>query len=193
MVFFLSESQHIPHGYIEMKASLPLGKKYYSGSWPAFWLMPATPHFGWPYGVEIDIMETLGSEYPNTIYNTIHYYDSSITTNRNHHASIGVKTNGYINLNRFHRYGMEWIVSMPHKEVTLVYYFDRHRIGTMHFTATSNPILYHNFMDSYTHKGWYIILDTYIGTNWGNDWPNATTKPLFYNRTIELSTYQIKD
>ncbi|MFG6094987.1 family 16 glycosylhydrolase [Leptothoe sp. ISB3NOV94-8A] len=54
------------YGYMEMKASLPIGQ----GLWPAFWMLPTTGE--WP--PEIDIMEFLGHQ-PNTVYGTLHYPD----------------------------------------------------------------------------------------------------------------------
>ena len=54
------------YGYMEIKASLPIGQ----GLWPAFWMLPTSGE--WP--PEIDIMEFLGHQ-TDTVYGTLHYQD----------------------------------------------------------------------------------------------------------------------
>eukprot|EP00957_Ditylum_brightwellii_P155194 11814335-Ditylum_brightwellii.AAC.1 len=59
-----------PIGRFEARIKLPRGQ----GIWPAFWMLPADNLYGgWPNSGEIDIMENIGKEGPNTVHGTIHY------------------------------------------------------------------------------------------------------------------------
>ncbi|KAL3809497.1 hypothetical protein ACHAXA_009733 [Cyclostephanos tholiformis] len=54
----------------EAKLKLPWGH----GIWPAFWMLPTHNMYGgWPKSGEIDIMENVGKEGPNTVHGTVHY------------------------------------------------------------------------------------------------------------------------
>ncbi|KAL7549116.1 hypothetical protein ACHAWF_012386 [Thalassiosira exigua] len=54
----------------EARMKLPWGQ----GIWPAFWMLPTYDAYGgWPKSGEIDIMENIGKEGPNTVHGTVHY------------------------------------------------------------------------------------------------------------------------
>jgi len=54
----------------ESRMKLPSGQ----GIWPAFWMLPTNNTYGgWPRSGEIDIMESIGKEGPNTVHGTVHY------------------------------------------------------------------------------------------------------------------------
>mmetsp|Transcript_21465 Transcript_21465/g.62827 ORF Transcript_21465/g.62827 Transcript_21465/m.62827 type:complete len:264 (-) Transcript_21465:229-1020(-) len=54
-----------PVGRFEARMRLPRG----NGIWPAFWMLPTDDVYGaWPKSGEIDIMENIGKEGPNTIH-----------------------------------------------------------------------------------------------------------------------------
>ena len=52
----------------EARLKLPWGR----GIWPAFWMLPTYDTYGgWPKSGEIDIMENIGKEGPNTVHGTV--------------------------------------------------------------------------------------------------------------------------
>jgi beta-glucanase (GH16 family) len=55
------------YGFFQIRAKLPCAR----GSWPAIWMLPATPGLRWPEGGEIDIMEHVGHQ-PGTVHQTVH-------------------------------------------------------------------------------------------------------------------------
>lgn len=86
------------YGYFEASLKLPKGK----GTWPAFWMMPAT-WSGWPDGGEIDIMEHVGCV-PTEVSSSIHckaYYHAIGTQKTAARKVAGV-------LDEFHTYALEW-------------------------------------------------------------------------------------
>lgn len=57
------------YGQISARIKVPSG----DGVWPAFWLLGNDlDHNQWPSSGEIDIMETRGDQYPNTVFGTAH-------------------------------------------------------------------------------------------------------------------------
>lgn len=87
------------YGKVEVRAKFTQG----AGSWPAIWMMPATPNAygGWPNSGEIDIMEHVNNE--SVIHQTIH---NGAVTNSNG-ASSATKTSSY-NASDFNTYGIIW-------------------------------------------------------------------------------------
>ncbi len=195
LMTIMQASANQPHGYIEMVASLPIGPNTV-GSWPAFWLMPQTPGYRWPYGMEIDIMECYGVYYPSQpVTSTIHFSKINGGTNEPIHASNG--NGGNASLNQLHSYGLEWNV-LPN-QVTLNFYFDRNIYSTIVLSANSSNAQivdgYNNYMASYNNQGWYVILSTGLGlgdiANWNNNIVNAQTAfPLTY-QINQLNVYTV--
>ncbi|MES2006068.1 MAG: glycoside hydrolase family 16 protein [Bacteroidota bacterium] len=87
------------YGKVEVSAKFTQG----TGSWPAIWMMPATPvaYGGWPNSGEIDIMEHINNE--SVIHETIH---NGAVTNSNG-ASSATNAAGY-NAADFNTYGIIW-------------------------------------------------------------------------------------
>lgn len=72
----------------------------YTGSFPAFWLMPDTQPDGWPVSGEIDIFESINNKW--TAFATIH---------TGKWANNDVSTSAYqfnVDINQWHVYGVEW-------------------------------------------------------------------------------------
>ena len=86
------------YGYFEARLKLPEGK----GTWPAFWMMPAT-WSGWPDGGEIDIMEHVGCV-PGEVSSSIHCksYYHAIGTQKTAARTIPSV------MDEFHVYALEW-------------------------------------------------------------------------------------
>jgi len=78
------------YGYFEARIKLPPVR----GTWPAFWLMPASGH--WP--PEIDILEAIGQERTRVHQNAIRADKVSA------HTHVDVPTD----LAEWHRYGLLW-------------------------------------------------------------------------------------
>ena len=56
------------YGRVEARIRLPKGQ----GIWPAFWMLPeSSPYGGWPFGGEIDVMESVNQM--TTLHGTIHF------------------------------------------------------------------------------------------------------------------------
>jgi len=91
----------------EARIRLPWGR----GIWPEFWMLPTDDTYGgWPQSGEIDIMENIGKEGPNTVHGTVHYglswpqhqySESGITL-----ASPSSPNDAYLN-ETFHTYAVE--------------------------------------------------------------------------------------
>jgi len=86
------------YGWFEARLKLPKGK----GTWPAFWMMPAT-WSGWPDGGEIDIMEHVGCV-PTEVSSSIHCkaYYHAINTQKTAARKIASV------MDEFHVYALEW-------------------------------------------------------------------------------------
>lgn len=87
------------YGFFEVRAKLPCGR----GSWPAIWLLPASPPINWPVGGEIDVMEHVGYD-PHVINAVVH------TGAHNHRAktSKGAKLRLADVCGTFHDYQLRW-------------------------------------------------------------------------------------
>jgi len=86
------------YGKVEVRAKFTQG----TGSWPAIWMMPASPTYGgWPNSGEIDIMEHVNNE--NVIHQTVH---NGAVTNSNGVSSVTASSS--YNINDFNTYGIIW-------------------------------------------------------------------------------------
>ncbi|MDD3478459.1 MAG: glycoside hydrolase family 16 protein, partial [Candidatus Izemoplasmatales bacterium] len=105
------------YGKFEMRAKLPAGR----GTWPAFWMMPASSKYGgWPDSGEIDIMEHVGYDM-NVVHGTIHTDRFNGSNGRGGSTSI-LLTEGLVTsidvANEFHTYGIEW------DETSITWFYD---------------------------------------------------------------------
>ena len=87
------------YGFFEIRAKLPCGR----GSWPAIWMLGATPGIGWPEMGEIDIMEHVGFD-PGVVHGSVHTkaYNHVINTQRTAQVSVPDACTA------FHRYQLTW-------------------------------------------------------------------------------------
>ncbi len=86
-------------GFVEARARLPCGV----GTWPAIWMLAATPVLHWPTDGEIDIMEHVGFD-QGVIHGTVH------TTDYNGHLkNERTATTPMADVcTAFHRYQLTW-------------------------------------------------------------------------------------
>ncbi len=147
------------YGKFEMRARIDTR----SGSWPAFWMLGATPHIRWPAGGEIDIMEF----YTNTVL-----------------ANFGWQLDGEINWHsakkpladfgdaawskKFHVWTMEWDA----QKIDLL--LDGKLMNYLNLAAANQADQGNPFQ-----RPLYFILNQAIGGDCGGD-PAETTFPLRY-------------
>lgn len=112
----MNTKQGWEHGYVEMRARLPMTK----GCWSAFWMLPLEGPFdvrdesGW--GGEIDLLEYVPGDDPKTVYFSAHSYNATAAAGKNsvYTDPVDHSTHSYcqrtkVNLpNNWHCYGMEW-------------------------------------------------------------------------------------
>ncbi len=136
------------YGYIESRIKLPKG----TGTWPAFWMMPANNNFStnpWPGCGEIDIMEEVGYD-PNRIHSTIHCnkYNNGGTSNESGNLYVTTAEADY------HVYAMKW----THNE--MIFYVDGNVILT--YKNDGSGVNAWPFDNPF-----YIILNLAWGGSWG--------------------------
>ena len=85
-------------GFVEVSAKLPCTR----GSWPAIWMLPEDDS-PWPEGVEIDILEQVGSQ-PNVAHATLH----TALFNHTRQNGRGAETPVPTACSAFHRYQLAW-------------------------------------------------------------------------------------
>lgn len=138
------------YGKVEVRAKFTQG----AGSWPAIWMMPATPNAygGWPNSGEIDIMEHVNNE--NVIHQTVH---NGAVTNANG-VSTATASSTY-NVNDFNNYSIIW------EENKIEFYLN----GVLKNTYTK-PANATSAQWPYD-KPFYIILNQAGGAGW----PGAIT------------------
>jgi beta-glucanase (GH16 family) len=134
------------YGRVEVRAKLPSCL----GTWPAIWMMPATPSYGkWPKSGEIDIMEHVGYD-PDRIHFTIHTekYNHIKETQKSHAIQTPTATT------EFHIFAMQW------DEQRIEWFMD----GEKQYAVEN------------TESGWeawpfdqpfYLILNAAFGGGWG--------------------------
>jgi beta-glucanase (GH16 family) len=146
------------YGRIETRAKLPAGR----GTWPAIWLLPATPKLRWPDDGEIDVMEHVGFD-PGVVHASIH-------TKRFNHM-IGTQKTGKTQVadcsTAFHDYAVEW-------SATRMDFFvdDRKYFSFAPLEDGSLPKEDDSNLDGKAdvwpfQKKFYLILNVAVGGNWG--------------------------
>jgi beta-glucanase (GH16 family) len=121
-----------------------------TGSWPAFWLLPAEDITG--LGVsnnesgEIDIFEGQGAT-PHTYFGTIHDWKDyvDIANNENTNAYELAST---VDVTQYHTYGILWVPG------TITWYFDNELL----FSAATYEI--------FDQEYFYPILSSQEGADW---------------------------
>lgn len=90
------------YGRVDVRAKLPTE----AGMWPAIWMMPEKPDYGWPMAGEIDIMELISQE-PDKIWSTIH---SGIYDRKSYYFNSGstLTIDQGTFFDDYHVFSMEW-------------------------------------------------------------------------------------
>lgn len=153
------------HGYVEMRARLPMTK----GCWSAFWMLPLDGPYnvldpsGW--GAEIDIMEYVPGDNAKAVYFSAHSHNATPAagkdtgyTDPTTHKLYSYCQAGNVSLpNNWHCYGMEW----THEFIRG--YID----GTEYFYAPNPmPDTPNQFFWPFDQK-FYLKLNLAIGGSWG--------------------------
>jgi beta-glucanase (GH16 family) len=133
------------YGKVEVRAKFTQGQ----GSWPAIWMMPATPvaYGGWPNSGEMDIMEHVNNE--SVIHQTIH---NGAVTNANG-GSSATNSSSY-NAADFNIYGIIWTVDKIEFYVNGVLQYTYSKPANA--TSTQWPF----------DKPFYLILNQSGGAGW---------------------------
>lgn len=89
------------YGRVDVRAKIPTE----TGMWPAIWMMPANPDYGWPMAGEIDIMELISNQ-PNKIWSTLHsgVYQTDYYFNKG--GTLTIDQGTYYD--DYHVYSMDW-------------------------------------------------------------------------------------
>lgn len=153
------------HGYVEMRARLPLTK----GCWPAFWMLPLDGPYdvldpsGW--GGEIDIMEFVPGEDAGTVYFSAHSHDATRAAGEDtgyedpqtHHLYSYCQS-GKVSLpNNWHCYGMEWTHGYIRGFIDGVEYF---------YAPNPTPEVENQYAWPFDQK-FYLKLNLAVGGSWG--------------------------
>lgn len=164
------------YGYIEMRARLPRTQ----GCWPAFWMLlqdgPSYVRDESQTGGEIDIMEYIPGEDPNTVHFSAHSYNATREAGANTgytDPNTGIKysysDNTYLSEPEdWHCYGMEW-----------THEFIRGFCDGVEYFYIPNPVPYSNLPATWPFdREYYIKLNLAIGGSWGgtpaSDFSSAT-------------------
>lgn len=172
------------YGYMEMRARLPLT----AGCWPAFWLLPADGP-SWVRdesgrGGEIDVMEFVPGEDPNTVHFSAHCYNATGEAGSNSgyvDPVSGIKypySNGVSvqNPGEWHCYGLKW----THKDIRG--YCD----GVQYFYAPNPSPDAEDWYSWPFDQEFYIKLNLAIGGSWGGD-----PDPDFTEATFEIDWVRV--
>lgn len=152
------------YGRFDIRAKLPVEQ----GMWPAIWMMPQDPKYGWPNDGEIDIMEALGSE-KNKIYGTLH-----TGNNTEGGQSSGVTytlPSGNLS-DDYHVYSIIWEPEKIH------FLIDNQEYGVVDkwpsYFKLNDCQYVMDFPDPF-NKPFYLMLNLGVGGTWGGE-PDNTTK-----------------
>ncbi|MCM1116970.1 MAG: glycoside hydrolase family 16 protein [Pseudoflavonifractor sp.] len=140
----------------------------FTGSFPAFWLMPNTQPEGWPVSGEIDIFESINDK--DMAFATIH-------TGRK--ANQDLITHGYqqkTDINEWHVYGVEWDESALHFSI------DGHVYGTL------TPQNVNQGLWPFNEQEFYIILNQSVGN--GSWAANPDTSHTYMTEVDWVRVYQ---
>ncbi len=119
------------------------------GNFPAFWMMPESQPLGWPKDGEIDIFESIDGE--NRAWHTVH---SNWTWNLGNKNNPKSSYDEYVNLDRYHTYGLEW------NESALIWYVDGKEVGR--YEKSTNQQTLDNGQWPFNHH-FHLILNQSVG------------------------------
>jgi len=114
----------IAHGYIEVEATMPVGKESV-GMWPAIWMLPKDScHIPWPMGGEIDIAELKGNQ-SRQAQATLHFNEEPYTSRYQYlpnNPGVYTLSDPESDYASPHKYGLEWDFRPEHH--TLSWWYD---------------------------------------------------------------------
>lgn len=164
------------YGYVEMRAKLPTT----AGCWSAFWMLlqdgPSYVRDASGRGAEIDIMEYVPGDQPNTVYFSGHSYNATAEAGTDTgYADAAGRLHSYCQSTRianpgdWHCYGMKW----THNEI-------RGYCDGVEYFYIPNPT-----PDAVDYATWpfdqkfYIKLNLAIGGDWGGKPASAFSEETF--------------
>ncbi len=142
----------ITYGKVEIRCKLQAQQ----GAWPAIWMLPDTPHRGWPADGEIDILERVN--FDPFVYQTVH---SSWTPH--HRTEPPYSRCATVDPDTWNVYGLEWT--------------SHALIWTINGTPTH---IYPKINDNPDQYPWtvpfYLLIDMQLGGAWAGP-PDESTLP----------------
>ena len=156
----------------ESRLKLPSGQ----GIWPAFWMLPTNNTYGgWPRSGEIDIMESIGKEGPNTVHGTVHY---GLEWPQHQYAESGithVTTKDDDKLNEtFHTYSVERLPGV------IRWYIDDIEYSSI---TKEDMMPYHWPFD----EEFYFIYNLAVGGNW----PGMPNEDTIFPQQLEIDYVRV--
>ena len=155
----------------ESRLMLPSGQ----GIWPAFWMLPTNNTYGgWPRSGEIDIMESIGKEGPDTVHGTVHYglewpqhqyAESGITHPANYDGSLN---------ETFHTYSVE------RSPGVIRWYIDDIEYSSI---TKQDMVPYHWPFD----EEFYFIYNLAVGGNW----PGMPNEDTIFPQQLEIDYVRV--
>ena len=134
------------YGIFEARMKLPKGR----GAWPAFWMKPVHPRYGWPRFGEIDIMEAVGyrPDYTQSGVHTGFYNAKNHNQQARERNTVGTE-------DEFHIYSLEWTPD------EIISYVDGEKLFTFKNDHKGDDMTWP--FDS----PFYMILNLAWGGSWG--------------------------
>ena len=171
-----TSNTYITSRRFEASVRLPWGH----GIWPAFWMLPTFDTFGgWPKSGEIDIMENIGKEGPNTVHGTVHY---GLDGPQHQYSESGITIAAADDLNNtFHTYAVE-----RHNGV-IQWYIDDIQYSSI-TRLEMKPYLWP------FDQEFYFIINLAVGGNWpGNpvDSANSTEEVTVFPQQLAVDYVRV--
>lgn len=140
----------------------------HAGNFPAAWMMPQPPCAGWPNAGEIDIFETINME--NKAYHTVH---SNWTYNLNQRNNPTSSFSGYVDVDNFHVYSLEW------NEEELIWYVDGVEKGRYHKSSNDDDLQKGQWP---FNAPFYLILNQSVGNG---QWASNPDMDFVYESRVD--------
>ncbi|WP_062107568.1 NPCBM/NEW2 domain-containing protein [Bacillus niameyensis] len=171
------------YGRVDVRAKIPSE----TGMWPAIWMMPANPDYGWPMAGEIDIMELI-SQQPNRVWSTVHsgVYNTSYYFNGG--STLTIDRGTYYD--DYHVYSLEW------EPDRLSFYVDDQLVAEIRdwknwvIDSESGDIKEREYPAPF-NRNFYLILNVATGGGWAENvnettrWGDRTTMKVDYVRVYQ--------
>lgn len=155
-------------GYVEARIKLSTAK----GLWPAFWML-GEKKMTWPRNGEIDILEQANAN--DYFQSTVHFYNSSMSSNDEHFTSKNDSTAhakmSNIDFSQYHTYGVN------RNGDTVAFYLDRQKV--YEYTIENDRRIAPSRYPSAMNNDYYLLLNLAVGGNFtGNQLPEDLPKSM---------------